>query len=107
MLNTWIEEKDKGPCYCPDCGIVEGFFAYSPEVKKQLDIKSVDFEKPRHTVIEILGEENQSCPVLVLGDETPIPEGAKKSLSTGEVFIDDARLICEYLAKRYNAVHPH
>ncbi len=26
MLNTWYDAPDQKPFYCPDCGIVEGFF---------------------------------------------------------------------------------
>ena len=107
MLNTWTEDGGKGPYYCPDCGVVEGFFTYSPDVRKELEIISVDFQKPRQKVINALGDENQSCPVLVLDDGTKIPEGAKKSLTTGKSFIDDARLICDFLAETFNAVKPH
>jgi len=68
MLNPWVEENNQGPFYCPDCGVVEGFFAYSPEVRDKIEIIWVDYEKPRQKVIECLGEENQGCPVLVLDE---------------------------------------
>ena len=106
MLNPW-RENGQGPFYCPDCGIVEGFFVYSPEVKKEIEIILVDFERPRPKVIGYLGEENQSCPVLVLDDTAELPEGAKKSLTTGKAFIDNPRLICDYLGEIFNTVRPH
>ena len=70
MLNTWYDAPDQGPFYCPDCGIVEGFFFYNPKIKEQVDIIHVDFQRPRPEIIEQLGEENQGSPVLVLPDDS-------------------------------------
>ncbi len=107
MLTPWTEANSQGPFYCPDCALVEGFFYYSPKVKDRLEIISVDYPRPRKKVVECLGEENQSCPVLVLEDGTKLPEGAKKSFSTGKVFIDDPNLICKYLGERFSVFLPH
>ena len=107
MLNSWFDDVDIGPFYCPDCGIIEGFLAYNQNIKEQLEIISVEFKRPRPKIIEYLGEENQGSPVLVLDDSNQIPDGAKKSLSTGKTFIDDPILICDYLGKRFKGVRPH
>jgi hypothetical protein len=106
MLNPWYDD-DQGPFYCPDCGVVEGFFTYSPEVKDQIQIVCVDYERPRKDIIEYLGNENQGSPVLVLDDEAKFPKGAKESITTGKTFIDDSVLICNYLGETFNAVRPH
>ncbi len=107
MLNSWIEHDGQGPFYCPDCGVVEGFFAYSVEVKKAIEIIYIDFQRPRPQVIEKLGMENQGCPVLVLDQEFKPPENAKKSFSTGQYFIDDALGICDFLGELFDGVRPH
>ncbi len=107
MLNTWYDAPDQGPYYCPDCGIVEGFFIYNPEIKKQLDIVHVDFQRPRPQIIEQLGEEHQGSPVLVLPDDSDSFDGIKKSMATGKSFIDDPIMICNFLARTYNGVLPH
>lgn len=107
MLAPWIEADGKGPYYCPDCALVEGFFYYSPKVREKLEMIHVDFARPRKKVVDCLGEENQSCPVLVVQNEEKMPKGAKKSLSTGRVFIDDPALICQYLGERFDAILPH
>jgi hypothetical protein len=107
MLNPWFDNGNQGPFYCPDCGIVEGFLAYNPDIREQIEIISVDFKRPRPKIIEYLGEENQGSPVLVLDDFNQLPEGAKKSFSTGKTFIDDPVLICDYLIKRFKGVRPH
>ncbi|MCG8620127.1 MAG: DUF3088 domain-containing protein [Desulfobacterales bacterium] len=106
MLTPWTEDGD-GPYYCPDCGVVEGFFVYSPAARVDLDIIHVDFQRPRAAVVDALGEENQSCPVLVLAEGTPAPESAKKSMTTGRIFIDDPIAICNFLGGTYGGVLPH
>jgi len=106
MLTPW-KKDDQGPYYCPDCGVVEGFFAYSPGAKVDINIVHVEFDRPRARVLEALGQENQGCPVLVLAQGTPVPASAKKSMSTGAMFIDDALAICNFLGTTYGGVLPH
>lgn len=105
-LTPWMEGKN-GPYYCPGCAITEGFFVYSPEIKNEVEIISVDFQRPREKVVKCLGVENQECPVLVLNDNATRPEYAKKSLTTGKSFIDDPAQICTYLGKVFDCVKPH
>lgn len=105
-LKPWME-GDRGPYYCPDCGVVEGFFHYNPQVRQLIEVREVNFERPRPEVVELLGCENQSCPVLVLDEDAEIPESAKKSVSSGRAFIDDGREICDYLARVFHCVQPH
>ena len=106
MLNPWFNNGD-GPFYCPACGTIEGFLGYNPSIRECLEIIFVEFKRPRPKIIEYLGEENQGSPVLVLNDSNQIPDGAKKSFSTGKIFIDDPILICNYLGKRFKGVRPH
>lgn len=107
MLDPWTEEGGQGPYYCPDCGVVEGFLYYSPEIRDVIEVISVDFPRPRNEIVKHLGLENQDSPVLVLDDEGPIPEGARQSLSTGKRFLDDAIQICNFLGDTYKVVKPH
>ncbi len=107
MLNPWFEEDGQGPYYCPDCGVVEGFLSYSPEIRKEIEIIAVDFPRPRNEIVALLGLENQDSPVLVLDDGAQVPEGARQSLSTGKHFISDALQICNFLAETCNGVKPH
>ena len=107
MLNTWYDTPDQGPFYCPDCGIVEGFFHYNPDIRHQIDIIHVDFQRPRPLIIDQLGEENQGSPVLVLTGPDVSFNGVKKSMTTGKAFIDDPIAICRYLAGRFSGILPH
>ena len=107
MLNTWYDAPGSGPFYCPDCGVVEGFFLYNPDIKNRMDIIYVDFQRPRRPIIEQLGGENQGSPVLVLQGPDPSFKSIKKSLTTGKSFIDDPIAICDYLAKIFDGARPH
>lgn len=63
--------------------------------------------RPRPAVIELLGEENQSNPVLVLAEGTEIPSEAKISESTGRAFIHDEFQIANFLADEFWVARPH
>jgi hypothetical protein len=107
QLNPWFETNGEGPFYCPDCASVAGFFHYCPQVLEKIDVVTVAFPRPRQAVIDLLGMENQGCPVLVLAPDSPVPPEAKRSFSTGRAFIDDPRAICDFLGRSFDAVRPH
>ena len=65
--------------------------------KLKIEIQKLRDENNR-LKIEALGQENQG---------TPVPASAKKSMSTGAVFIDDALAICNFLGTTYGGVLPH
>lgn len=107
MLTPW-KEGDQGPYYCPDCGAVEGFFVYTPQAREAVEIIHIDYPRPRPVLVALLGEENQSSPVLVLAEGAEMPEGGKRSLTTGRVFIDDPAAICNFLGRAVaDPVLPH
>lgn len=106
-LSPWTEADGRGPYYCPDCAAVEGFLYYSPHIRDQIEIIHVNFPRPRNQVADLLGEENQSCPVLVLAEDAGAVPGAKTSVATGRKFINDALAICNFLAEAYNGIKPH
>lgn len=55
--------------FCPDCMIVEGILATVPGVRQALEVRYVDFPRPRQAIVEAVGPEKQGCPLLVR--ETP------------------------------------
>ena len=94
--------------YCPDCAQVEGVLSYYPEVRAALDIRAVDFARPRPAVIALLGAENQGCPVLILhaGTATP-PAEVHPRTANGHTFVAGARDITTYLALTSGSTFPH
>lgn len=77
---------------CPPCTLIEGLLSFYPHLREKLDIQYVDFVRPRRSIIELIGEENQSCPVLIL------PDGK---------FYKDTDKIIDYLAKKYGTGFSH
>ena len=107
MLKPGFYDEKGGPFYCPDCAAVEGFLKYAPEVENQLDVRRIEFQRPRKEIVELLGLSNQGCPVLVLAEGSDLPAEAKTSEDTGKVYIAGATQICEFLGQTFGVVRPH
>lgn len=92
-------DKGQGPYFCPDCAQMAGLLAFYPELKQQLEVRYLDFQRPRAELVELLGEENQSCRVLVLKEA---PSGVPPELplreARGRWFLEGAHEIAHYLA---------
>lgn len=91
--------------YCWHCALLEGVLATFPECAAKLDVRRVDWPRPRHEVIELAGEANQSLPLLVLADQTGSdgpPDGR-----TGRRLIADKDAILATLSERHGFPCPH
>jgi len=106
LLKPGFYDKNDGPFFCPDCATVEGFLHYVPDVGKKLDIRRVDFKKPRNEIIQLLGESHQGCPVLIL-DDVQDPIGATKSTETGKAYLTGGVQICDFLGRTFGVMRPH
>lgn len=107
LLKPGFADDKGGPWFCPGCAGVEGFLKYAPEVERQIDVRRVDFPRPRKEIVELVGAANQGCPVLVLATDATAPPEAKTSLETGRAFIADTAPICEFLGRTFGVVRPH
>jgi hypothetical protein len=98
----------KGPYFCPGCAQMVGLLEFYPALKSKLEVRWLDFPRPRPELIELLGEENQSCPVLVLC-AAPGPSLARPPLqqANGRWFVEGANEIATYLAHAHGIGIPH
>lgn len=91
--------------YCWHCALIEGVLASFPALAAKLDVERIAWPKPRQAVVALVGEENQSLPLLVLAD------GATSSHSTGSyrgrAFIADKDAILAALSERHRFPEPH
>lgn len=78
--------------FCSHCALIEGALLCNPHWEAHIDIRRISFEKPREELIDILGDEQQWLPVLVL------PTGAH---------ITDPEEITGFLARTYSGAAPH
>ena len=105
LINPHWTDDQGGPWFCPAGSVVEGVLAFYPDLKTQLDVTRLDFPRPRPPVIELVGEDHQSCPILILDETFDWPE-AQTSETTGKRFLQDQAII-PYLAARYGIGLPH
>ena len=105
LINPHWTDDEGGPWFCPAGAYVEGVLAFYPALKDQLEIVRIDFPRPRPAVIEQVGEDHQSCPILVLDGAFDWPE-AETSAATGRRFLQDHAIV-PYLAARYGVGRPH
>ncbi len=98
-----------GPAYfCPHCAEISGVLAYFPRLKHNLDIRYVEFAKPRSEIVELIGEPHQSCPVLILADKPGLDALELMSgEAKGRFFISGPREIARYWAHVYGISRPH
>lgn len=96
------------PYYCPDCAQITGVLSYFPKLRHHLDIRYVDFERPRKEIVALLSEQHQGCPVLIL-DQPPAMDAL--AYITGQVngksFISGAKAISSYWSYKYGTSLPH
>ncbi|GIK35179.1 MAG: hypothetical protein AMXMBFR45_24930 [Gammaproteobacteria bacterium] len=106
LLKPDFHNGDKGPFYCPDCALVEGVLSYYPKLRHKLDVRYVDFARPRAEIVALLGEANQGCPVLVLADGRRVLDaGIEVQEAQGRRFIAREADIRRYLSGSFGIGH--
>ncbi|NBP69305.1 MAG: DUF3088 family protein [Cytophagia bacterium] len=88
--------------YCPHCAFIEGVLAYYPKLRNEVDIEYVDFPRPRNKIIALLGEYNQSCPLLIIDAETA-DQFIRVEFKQHSVYLfsNETRVIASYFAKAF------
>jgi hypothetical protein len=87
-----------GPFYCGDSVSVEGLLGFFPQLRDKVDVNYIDFPRPRQALVDTIGENQQSIPVLILAVDAPeVPEVEVKT-ANGRRFINDEKGIREYLS---------
>ncbi|MDR6954463.1 hypothetical protein J2X65_003837 [Ancylobacter sp. 3268] len=91
--------------YCWHCALIEGVLASFPQLAAPLDVRRIAWPRPRQAVIDLVGEANQSLPLLVLA------AGQTSRHQTGEHggrgFIADKDAILAALSERHGFPDPH
>ena len=90
---------------CPHCNAIEGLLGSFPGLATQIEVHRLPFARPRSEIVELLGEQHQSLPVLVFDETNPVPNDVK--IANGKRFIDSTDRILAYLADRYTFPRVH
>jgi hypothetical protein len=107
VLKPGFYDGDEGPFYCPHSAAIEGILKYLPEIEGKVDVRRIDFQRPREEVIKLIGEENQGSPVLVLAEGTDVPSEAQVYQITGRAFMHGTMEIGNYLSRTFGVMRPH
>jgi len=94
-----------GTWFCTSCATMEGALLANPQWAARIDVKRSAFPRPRQDIINLIGEGNQSMPVLVLAAGSTPPANAKEF--DGVFFLDEPKPIARYLAATYGGAGPH
>jgi hypothetical protein len=95
--------------FCSECAMVEGMLSFYPHIRNQLDVKYIGFTRPRPEIVAELGPDNQSSPVLLIGDAArakKVPPNVKVQTYQGKSFVNDPYMVCEYLAAVHGTGRP-
>lgn len=108
LLSPGFRDGDGAPYYCPYCTIFEGLLHLYPKLAEQIDVQRVAFARPREEIVALLGEEHQSCPVLVVSHPVvKLPENSQMKTVGNLHFFDEPEDIGNYLSMTYGIPRPH
>lgn len=94
--------------YCPQCAMIAGIIKYYPQLETLIEIKYVDFKRPRKAIIELIGEDNQSCPTLIIeNNQEENVDLSYFNLFGDKLFINSTDSILKYLSEKYGIGNPH
>lgn len=90
--------------YCPDCALVEGVLAYYPQLRAAIDVRHVDFDRPRTAIIALVGEAFQDSPCLLLDPavgpaEAPVINGWRVITENTRLLLDNLPLLANGVGK--------
>jgi hypothetical protein len=91
--------------YCWHCALLEGVLASFPILQSKIEVERVAWSRPRQALVEIVGEDNQSLPLLVLAPDAPHEFATGRFRGRG--FVDDKDAILSVLNRRHGIPLPH
>ena len=107
LLKPYFEDSDfpGRRFYCWHCALLEGVLASFPQLAGALEVERIAWPRPRREVVELIGAENQSLPVLVLGDDAEA--GLETGRANGRRFVEGKDAILRVLSLRHGIPEAH
>ncbi|KAB7615406.1 DUF3088 domain-containing protein [Amylibacter sp. SFDW26] len=109
LKTSFTDEAYEGEqFFCPYCIHVEGVLSAFPVIRETIDVRYVDFAKPRGALPDFAGDTNQSCPQLILPNGDDAYSG-KYSVDgeNGTKRIDNTIAILDYLSDSFQLSRRH
>ena len=100
--------NDNKRYFCPQCAMIEGVIKYYPQLERMIEIHYVDFKKPRLEIVEFIGEENQSCPVLIIDSKHVSNKDISYFNMYGDkFFVNSIEFIIRYFTENFGIGNLH
>ena len=107
LLRPGFMNAGLGPLYCSDSAPVEGVLSFFPNLRKMVDVHYIEFQRPRAALVEALGDEYQSVPVLIVAPGSKLRKDMPEAKSArGRFFFNDEKSIRQYLSLEYGLPMP-
>ncbi len=98
---------DRGTTYfCPYSAQVIGFLTYYPQVRSTIELVELEFPKPRHPLSDLLDEQHQAAPMLVLAEPKQVADVTIGEVN-GRKYVEKTKEILRYLAVTRGVPVPH
>jgi len=108
LLSPDFFDGQDGPFYCPDSLPIEGLLGFYPQLRENIDVQYIDFQRPRQALVAELGLENQGAPVLILANSENIPnDEISVQEYEGRYFVNEEADIRRYLELTFGLGHAH
>ncbi|MBP0624416.1 DUF3088 domain-containing protein [Cupriavidus consociatus] len=102
MLRPGFTQGTEGPFYCGDAVAIEGLLSFFPQLRSQIEVEYIDALRPRKAIVDLIGEANQSAPVLVLGGgREPVDNSVEVRMYGQTRFVNSPDHIRRYLSSQY------
>ena len=102
LLRPGFFDGASGPLYCGDSVGIEGLLSFFPALRDAVDVVYAEAARPRAEIVALIGEPNQSVPVLVCAPDTAIADRALPFSLHGPVrFINDPAVILRYMSSQF------
>jgi len=92
LLKMPFVDKSGDKWFCSHCALLEGALLVNPHWKDSVEIRRINYKKPREELINLLGQENQWLPALVI--------------EMGRALTNPIE-IANYLSEKYGGAAPH
>lgn len=102
LMKPGFTNAGLGPFYCGDSVSVEGLLGFFPELRDHIEVTYIDFPRPRQGIVDLIGADHQSVPVLVLAEDQTGDAGVETKTTGDRRYIDDEKLIRQYLSAQHN-----
>lgn len=107
LLKPGFYDGPGNPYYCPYCMMFEGVLKVYSQLTHQLELRYVDFKKPRQEIVDLIGEENQSCPVIVFDQSYASLLPFKANRYGDRLFLNEPEEIGLFLSRVFQLPRPH